>query len=274
AGYELEIAVLDHRLNRTRAGKRRRIREHANPHAAARFRHLIDDLAGFRQIDPLAAAGADLPRPAFRDPRKIRGLAVVDDASAAHDDDSLARHRDVLDDVRREQHDPALGEPRQQIAEADALARIETDRRLVDDDDRRMAQQGPCDGDPLPHAARVAADLLVLALVESDLGEQRVDALAALAPVADLVQQREIVEVLARGQMIRQTELLRKIADPAADVAADPPLRHAAVVDRARRRIEHAGEQPQQRRLARPVRPEYADHALLRREARRGQGLD
>src|SRR5690606_14617507 len=148
------------------------------------------------------------------------------------------------------------------------------DRRLVDDDDRRVPEQRPRDRDALAHAAGIAADLLVLALAQADLGEERVDARAALAPVADLVEQSEVVEILLRGEMIRQAELLRQITDPAADVTPDAALRHAAVVDGARGRIEHGREEAKQRRLTGPVRAENADHAELRLEAGRAERLD
>src|SRR5690606_38726735 len=216
----------------------------------------------------------NLPCFPCRERRELRRRAVVDDAAAAEHDHAPARHRDVLDDVRREQHDASFGEPRQEVPEADPLARVEPDGRLVDDDDRRLAEQRARDRDALPHAARERTDLLVLALAQADLGEERIDTLAPFPSIADVVEKREVVEILASSQVIRQPELLREIADPSAHIAADAALRHAAVVDRPRGRIEHAREHPKQRRLAGTVRSEDADHALPRREARRRERLD
>src|SRR5690606_41253751 len=121
---------------------------------------------------------------------------------------------------------------------------------------------------------RCPADLARLALWQPDRGQGALAALAPRAAIADLVQQREVVEVLLRRQMVRQTELLRQVADPAADVVAGEPLRPAAVMNRARGRLEHAREEAQQRRLAGAVRAENADHPLPCLEARRVERAD
>ena len=88
------------------------------------------------------------------------GAACVraSEPAAADHGEARAQHRDVLDDVRREQHDAVLGELGEQVVEAQPLLGVEPGGRLVDDDEARIAGDRLRDAEPLAHAARVGLD--------------------------------------------------------------------------------------------------------------------
>ena len=89
--------------------------------------------------------------------------------------------RHVLDDVRGEDDDAVLAELAEQVEEAHALGRIEAGRGLVDDDQLRVAEQRDGDAEALPHAARVAAQLLLAHVPQVGLAQQRLDDVAPRA---------------------------------------------------------------------------------------------
>ena len=123
-----------------------------------------------RQIRPRSAATASQRLGLEQD------LAPVDDRHPA------AQLRHVLDDVRREDHDGVLADLAEQVQEAHALGGIEAGGGLVDDDQRRVAEQRDGDAEALAHAAGVAAELLLAHVVEVRLAQQRLDDLAARPP--------------------------------------------------------------------------------------------
>ena len=65
---------------------------------------------------------------------QIERRAGAHDAAGRNDRHPLAQIRDVLDDVRRQDHDDVLADLGEQVEEAVALLRIEAGGRLVDDD--------------------------------------------------------------------------------------------------------------------------------------------
>ena len=76
------------------------------------------------------------------------------------DDHEAVTHRlHVLDDVGGEEHQPVLGRAGEQVAEVDALLRVQTHRGLVKDQEGRVPQQGLGDAHPLALAAGEGADL-------------------------------------------------------------------------------------------------------------------
>src|SRR5205807_9837340 len=101
--------------------------------------------------------------------------------------------------------------------------RVEADRRLVEEEDGRVVQEPARDMEPLPHAARIALDALVLAAAEPDEVEELGDAALLLAG-RHAVELGEVAEVVERG------EPLVDPAVPAEDVA-DPPAHLARVLD-------------------------------------------
>ena len=67
--------------------------------------------------------------------------------------------------------------------EAHALLRVEAGRRLVDDDQFRVAQQGLRDAEALAHAAGKAAQALVAYVEQIGLLQQAIDNLAPARPL-------------------------------------------------------------------------------------------
>ena len=84
--------------------------------------------------------------------------AVGDHAPRGDYDDAIGCGLDVGDDMRGEQHDPVLREACEQIAKPHALLGIETNGRLIDDEELRIAEQRLGDCDALPVAAGERAE--------------------------------------------------------------------------------------------------------------------
>ena len=103
---------------------------------------------------------------AGRFPQEILRRRLRDEAALADHGDLRSDGLDVGDDVRREDHDAALADLREQVAETHALLRVEADRRLVDDDELRIAEERLGDAEALAHAAGVAAEPPVRGAVE------------------------------------------------------------------------------------------------------------
>ena len=116
---------------------------------------------------------------------------------------------------------PGLGERRDRGAELARADRVEPDRRLVEEDDRRVVQQAAGDVQALLHPARVALDALVLAPLEADELEQLLD------PRPDPLA-RHAVELREVAQVVEAGEPLVDAAVAAEDVA--DPLPHLARV--------------------------------------------
>ena len=138
---------------------------------------------------------------------------------------------------------------------------IERPRRLVDEQDGRVGEQGPGEGEHLPHARRIAVEAEVGRLVESRQPQELAHP-AVPVPAPQAVQGGEELEVLPPGQAPVEAPL---VADGVADgglgparLAGDvmaldqgpPPVRQ----DERRQDLE-------ERRLARSVGPEEAEDA-------------
>ena len=95
-----------------------------------------------------------LPPP---EPRRelLRG-ALAHELAARDHDHALAERLDLGEDVAREEDRALAAEPAHQLADLDHLPRIEPDRRLVEDEDRRVAAERLREPDPLPVALRQA----------------------------------------------------------------------------------------------------------------------
>ena len=83
------------------------------------------------------------------------------------------------------------------------------DRRLVEEEDGRVVQQAARDVQPLPHAARVALDPLLLAALQADELEQLVDP-GPLAARVDGVELGEIAQVVERRRAARRGRARRR----------------------------------------------------------------
>ncbi len=173
-------------------------------------------------------------------------------------------HRDghVLDDVSRQENDPVGGQLREQAVESQAFLGIEPGGGLVDDDQSRVA--GDCLGDsqPLAHSPRVGLDLAPGRERQVHPFQQFVAQHTHASRRTDAFEPQEVFEHLRAGQVREETEVLRQIAQPAPD-----PLRlleHRLAVERcrARARLEQAGQNAHQGRLARPVGAQQSKHPV------------
>src|ERR1043165_194317 len=106
-------------------------------------------------------------------------FTLVDDRHAR------AQLAHIFDDVGREDYDGALSELCQQVEESQTLCGVETSCRLVHNDELRRTQGGGGGAEPLAHAARVAAEVLLAIASEVGLLEQAVHHLASLALADD-----------------------------------------------------------------------------------------
>ncbi len=162
--------------------------------------------------------------------------------------------------MRREDDDALARELGEQRAEAHALLRIESRRRLVDDQQARIVEQRLRDADALAHAAGEAAERTVASLDEVHELEQLLDPRARRARL-EALRGGEVLEELHRRELRVDAEVLGQVAQHLAhrvglarDVGAVP--RHAS----ARRRRERR-EDAHERRLARAVGTEQPEHA-------------
>ena len=100
---------------------------------------------------------------------------------AVEDDDPARERLHVRQDVRRQQHRALAAQlPDQRVRLAD-LVRIQADRRLVEDQDRRPGEQRVRQADPLPVAARQRADDLRAPITEAGDADGVVDRRPPLA---------------------------------------------------------------------------------------------
>ena len=166
--------------------------------------------------------------------------------------------------VARHQHRASLaGEVPQQAAQPADAVRVEAVRRLVEDEDARVAEQRGGQAEPLPHAHRVAAHLA--------LGRRR-----AARPCSSTSSAR-CSGSPATAHMIRRWLRAVRAGWKLDDSSAAPTYRDGVprcrygtppIVACAGRRADQPEHHPQRRRLARAVRAEEAgDRARLDGEA-------
>ncbi len=222
------------------------------PHPQAARRHPLGGRgahaaasAGSRSSPTIAPSSS-----ATRRGRRARELAVVRDQ-----------------DDRR----PAAVQVAQQVEDGAARAAVEVAGRLVGQDQRRLADQRPGDGDPLALAARELRRLVPEPVLEADALQRR---LGAPPPFADRhpgVQQAR-GDVVGRRQRLQQVEALEHEADaPRAQgrqlAVAHPPGVDAGDVHRPGRRPVEQAHELQQGRLARARRADHGHElALLDRQ--------
>ena len=164
----------------------------------------------------------------------------------------------LLESMRRqEDRGAALAEPVDQLVDATRGDRVETGRRLVEEQDLRVAEERSRERDPLAKALGQGAARIVRPVGEVDGLEGTRD---ARARIGHLVQVGEALEVLEDAQAQVQPRRLGHDRDPAPDLDAvlgrqrDPGHRR-----RARGRFDQRAERPHRRRLAGTVRPEEAE---------------
>src|SRR6185369_12183566 len=119
-------------------------------------------------------------------------------------------------------------------------------RRLVDHEQLRRMNQRLGDAEAPSHAAGVGAGRAIRSLLQADGVDE---------------QPRAVHQVLDACEMADRPELLRQIADGAADGRARAAARRieTVVAPRARRRLDAEDENGKERRLAGAVRAEEAE---------------
>jgi len=145
------------------------------------------------------------------------------------------------------------------------LFRVDAGGRLVEDQDRRRPEQRLRQRDPAPLAAGHGPDPLGRGVGQPDLVEHPAHLRVPGGRVGPLLEERDVVDERERGEAARESDLLREVAQPAADLGAlrqhlDVPAQDAHLSPAGR---QCGGQQPQQGGLACPVRAEQPDHACV-----------
>ena len=207
-------------------------------------------------MDSQDRAGTELPLD-LRDPARRQDPPAVDDRHAGAD--LLELGEDVAADQDRLAERPQFAE---QLAQLDARPRVEPRGRLVEEEDRRIVDEGVGEAEPLLHAAAEGLDVGVALFGEVDQVEQVADHLAP-PPRRQPVAAGEEVEVLPDLHVVVDAEGVGHVAD-------DPPRGGRLAADRdaadegvAGGRREERGEHAQRRRLACAVRPHQAEDLVL-----------
>src|SRR5205085_8563341 len=130
------------------------------------LRHLRDHGVradhGDRALVALAELDLDDPRAADA-AQDVLDRAREEELSSLDDRDLVAELGELAQDVRAyEDRLPHGAQLLQELADLDARTRVETGRRLVEEQDLRVVEQDPREAEPLLHAAREALDLRLL----------------------------------------------------------------------------------------------------------------
>jgi len=186
--------------------------------------------------------------------------------AAVVDQQDVRRHRlDLVEDVARD--DDVLAGARPVLDEPNGLAahqRIHPGERLVEDQQFRIVDERLRQLDALPHALAVGADLLVR-------GVHQIDALnrafrrGIRVAVVEAVEAHQRGDPLEAGHALVKRVLLGTKPDPIVERRVSPD-RLAQHANRALARLELAGHQFHERRLARTVRPEQSSDARRNRD--------
>ncbi len=123
-----------------------------------------------------------------------------------------------------------------------------------------MMQQRTFEGEPLPETAREHADAIVGARLEPGVGERVGN---TRVRILNAVQTGEKPEILAGREIGVQKKIVAKHADSAAELFTDVARKAPAVPDFSRGGPGQRGENPEQGRFARAIRPEET-HDLAR----------
>ena len=172
--------------------------------------------------------------------------------------------------MRGGDHDGALvAKPSQAAHQRMPRRVVEAGERLVEQQQPRAVQQGAFERQALTHPSREPGDRVVGAIGQAGMGK-RAD--HSLARVVEAVQPREELEVLARGQLRIEIQVVAEQAEAGPEPRARRAGVERAVVHLPRRRREQRRQNRQQRRLPCPVRPEQAeDRAGAAGETHAGQ---
>ena len=192
------------------------------------------------------------------DHRRLRGDGgrgrVPQQPSAVDHHDPVADPLELAEQVRGDDHRDAevRTDPADELEHVVAPGGVEPVGRLVEQDERRVVDQGLGELDPLPHPGGVAAHRPVPLLVQTDVPE-RVGGPFARGRGGQARHPPHVHDELGGGHVRRQAVVLGHVADALAD---GRPVRGDVVAEdggRARGRGEQAQQDLQERGLARAV---------------------
>ena len=153
---------------------------------------------------------------------------------------------------------PCGGELPDRLPHLDPGLRVEPGRRLVEEDDRRVADEAHRDVEPSPHTARVGRHLPAGRVGEREPLEQVVGDRARVLEVSQLRDQHEVLptaeDLVHGGELAGQAEGLPHVSGLRGDV-------EPVDVGRPRIRLEQRGQDPHDGGLARAVRAEQGEDA-------------
>jgi hypothetical protein len=158
--------------------------------------------------------------------------------------------------------DRLLADLAHDLAEVEALLRVESRGRLVEQQQVGRVHNGLRDADPAQHAAGEGTQLRPGPVAEPDpfdrLRRRPADALPRY-----LLEQREILDELEDGEVRVVPEGLRQVAQPPADLPASRGHRRVEAEQAylTRRRGHRGRQDPQQRGLPGAVGAEQAEHS-------------
>ena len=206
-------------------------------------------LAARRELDAIALADHA---------GELAARALGDDPSLVDDPDAIAEALRLLHVVRGVEDGHAL--PAELLdARQDRVPalRVDADGRLVQDEQLRLVEQADADVQPPLHAARELVGPLAGPLVEADDLEHLADPpLQRVA--AHPVQLAEEAQVLGRGQLRVDRELLRDVPDRLLRVRRADVDRASGDVHLPAVTLQEAADHRDRGRLAGPIRPEQA----------------
>ena len=192
----------------------------------------------------------------------VRG-AVGADAASVDDDHARADGLDLGQDVRGEKHGVPATQGLDQAAHLEALDRVETAGRLVEDEHLGPRQQRHGEPRALTQPAREIPHEVAPSIRQAYLLQRLVDARRALSP-GDRVEARLELEHLDDAVLAIQRDAFGQVADAPADLERVAQDVEAGDAHRAGTRRQVPGEDPHRGRLAGAVGPEETDDLPLR----------
>ena len=164
--------------------------------------------------------------------RSSSGAGQGDEPAVGDEGDGVARLGlvDVLG--RHEQRPTLVAQPVQLVPDAGPEQRVDARGRLVEEQQRRVMDEGAGQLEPALHAARQGAGPSAADVPQVDQLEDLAGP-AMAGPPQDPEQRGHEVDVLARRQVRVQGELLGHVADPLAGLAAEAARVLAQDADRA-----------------------------------------
>ena len=216
--------------------------------------------------------GHHLDHDALLGPPQRVGAVHGQDAAPVDEGDAGAALGLVEVGRRQEQGEALALETGEELPEVAPRDGVDAGGRLVEDEKLRRVDEGADEGELLLHAAGEPVGEAVAERRHAYHLEKSVPARGIAAHVVDLGEEGH---VLVHGEVAVQRELLRQVADARGEL---PPLAggvEAAGERLAGVRLQEAQDHAQRRRLARPVRPDEAEHlAAAHVEAHLGGGAD